>query len=108
MTAEEYWHGDVDLPRFYRKAQEMKRSQKNWELWMQGRYIFDAIICAFNGDVNKRYETGYLDEPYPISQKEAEERERRLEKAQYEKDIALMKARAEAWNKQFEGVVENG
>ena len=86
----------------------MKRSQRNWELWMQGRYFYDAIICAFNGEVNRQFESGYLDEPYPTTMEEAEERKRRLEKAQYEKDIALMKARAEAWNKHMEEVVESG
>lgn len=107
MTPEEYWHGEADLPVHYRKAEAIKRSKVNHELWVQGRYFFDAIICAFNADVNQQYETGYLDEPYPITKEEVEDRQRRLEKAQYEKDIALMKARANAWNKKMESEVTN-
>lgn len=109
MTAEEYWHGDVNLPIAYRKANTMKRTAKNWELWMQGRYIYDAIIFAFSAEASQQTESGYLDEPYPITEEQAEERRRRIEKHQYEKDIATMKARMEAWNKKFEeGVVESG
>lgn len=110
MTPEEYWHGEVDLPVYYRKADLMRRSQRNREMWMQGRYIFDAIVCAFSKEASQVYETGYLDEPYPITHEEAEKRRRRLEKAQYEKDLARMKAWTEAWNKKIdEGeVVLNG
>ena len=105
MTPEEYWHGEADLPVYYRKAEMLKRSQKNQELWMQGRYIYDAIIFAFNADAAKTNETGYLDEPYPITKEESDERQRRLEKAQYERDLAQMKALTDAWNKHYESEV---
>lgn len=109
MTPEEYWHGDVDLPVYYRKADAVKRSKRNREFWLQGRYIYDAIICAFNADVARENKGGYLDEPYPITQEESKEKERQREKAQYEKDLATMKAWTNAWNKHYESeVVESG
>lgn len=75
---------------------------------MQGRYIYDAIICAFNADAARQNQRGYLDEPYPVTQEEADEKQRRIEKEQYEEGIALMKAKAEAWNKHYESEVMNG
>lgn len=109
MTPEEYWHGEADLPVHYRKAETIKRSKKNRELWLQGRYFYDAIVCAFSADAARENQSGYLDEPYPTTHEEADERQRRLEKAQYERDLAQMKAWTEAWNRHYESeVAEHG
>jgi hypothetical protein len=81
MTYDEFWHGAPSLVRAYRKAYDIKRHEKNYELWMQGRYIFEALRCAplLVGFPAKGYkvpsDAGYPDMPYPLSEKEAEERE---------------------------------
>lgn len=81
MTYDEFWHGPPSLARDYRKAHEIQRHERNNEMWMQGRYIFDALRCAplLVGFPEKGYkvpsEAGYPDMPYPLSDKEAEERE---------------------------------
>ena len=81
MTYDEFWHGAPSLVRAYRKAYDMKRHERNYELWLQGRYIFEALRCAplLVGFPEKGYKppsgAGYPDMPYPLSEKEAKERE---------------------------------
>lgn len=43
MTGEEYWEGDSDLVKAYRKAHELRRDELNWQAWLQGMYIYEAI-----------------------------------------------------------------
>ena len=78
MTYDEFWHGAPSLVRAYRKAQDMKRHEKNYELWMQGRYIFEALRCAplLVGFPEKGYKVpsgaGYPEQPYPLTEQEAQ------------------------------------
>lgn len=50
MTYELFWEGDVTLPKLYRKAEKMRQEQQlndiNFKAWLQGRYIYDALIFA--------------------------------------------------------------
>ena len=43
MTPEQYWDGDCMLAKYYRKAQELRRQERNTELWLQGLYVYDAV-----------------------------------------------------------------
>lgn len=79
MTWDEFWHRNTKVHWAYRKAWEQKKAYRNWEMWWQGSYIYEALLkvapvmrAAFGkGTV----EPGkYSDEPYPMSKKEAEER----------------------------------
>lgn len=99
MSAQEYWHGDPELKKFYRQADKLKRQEKNTMLWMQGRYFLDAILCAAPA-LNPYYKKGaevhkYPEEPYPLTEKEAKEIERRREEAQMEKAKAMFMAIAQ-------------
>ena len=80
MTYEEFWCGPPSLVRAYRKAYDMERHRRNEEMWMQGRYIFEALRCAplLVGFPEKGYKPsgdGYPDRPYPLSENEAREQE---------------------------------
>ena len=46
MSQREFWDQDVTLARAYRKAFEIKQEQRNSELWLQGLYIYEAILDA--------------------------------------------------------------
>lgn len=95
MSADEFWNGDPWLARDYAKAWEYKRKQQNELLWLQGRYVYDALCEASplfrtsfsKGTVEARE---YTKEPYPITKEEAEARRLREEKA-----------RMEQWKQQF-------
>lgn len=96
MTYDQFWNDDVDLVKYYRQANEIRKKQKNEELWLQGMYFYEALC-----DVAPIYRTfakagtkpvPYSDAPYALTQKEQEKREEIAEKQEYEKGIALMNA----------------
>jgi hypothetical protein len=97
MTYDEFWHGAPSLVRAYRKAYDMKRHERNYELWMQGRYIFEALRCAplLVGFPEKGYKPssdGYPDKPYPLTEKEAREQEIERENENTKRFIAQLEA----------------
>ena len=64
MSFHEYWEGDSDLAVYYRKAEEIRQEKLNWQLHLQGMYIYEAICCAspiFNPYAKK----GTKPIPYP-------------------------------------------
>lgn len=85
MTWEQYWQGEAGMTRAYRKAQRLRNKRENQQLWMQGVYIYKALLCvspilhAF-AKAGTRPEP-YLEEPFPIDEAEARERERSKIKA---------------------------
>ena len=87
MTYEDFWHGDVNMVRAYRKADEMKRRRENQTLWVQGLYVRDALLCTvgnmFSGKTGKKHE--YPEEAYPITELEIREREEREAKIREER-----------------------
>lgn len=105
MTAEQYWDGDVNLPKYYREAQELRDAHKNQEMWLQGMYIYEAlcdvapVLQAFAKRGTKA--TPYSKEPYAITSKERMSKEEKAEKAKYEKSKARMEAIMASVNKRF-------
>ena len=84
MSYEEYWYGDPLLVRDYLQAEEYRRKNENYSLWLNGLYMREAIlssICnAFIGKGETPYQ--YMDKPIPMTdeeidaaRKEQEERE---------------------------------
>lgn len=105
MTYEQYWDGDPVLPKYYRKAEEMRNERRNQELWLQGMYVYEAI-CDVSPILHAFAKKGakphpYPSKPYAISEKqirqEREERERKL----IEKGKKFMEAMMHSTNKRF-------
>lgn len=97
MTADEYWNGDCTLTRYYKKAFEIKKEQKNEELWLQGAYIYDAL-CAVSPVLHAFAPRGtkphpYLDKPYSLTKEKA----RNDEEAKHKVNRQKAKAIFEAW-----------
>ena len=46
MTYDEYWNGDNQLPKYFRKKHNLEREEKNFFLWLQGAYVYEAILDA--------------------------------------------------------------
>lgn len=105
MTETQYWDGDPALPKYYRKAEEMRRERYNQEAWLQGMYIYDAILrlvpvlhaFAKKGTKPKPY----VEEPYPISKKEQIDLKQKKEKKVFDKGKAVMEAFMSMTNKKF-------
>lgn len=103
MTEEQYWDRDSCLVTYYRKADEMRKERINETAWLQGMYIYDALarisplFRAFGKKGTKP--TPYVEEPYPISEEKAEEKQ---EKQQVNKGLAYMQAYMTKTNRHFE------
>lgn len=98
MTYEQYWDGEPRLVIAYRKAEDMRSHRKNWEMWMNGRYTYDAIMRLIPSlNMWKPKEPiEYIEEPYPLTRKEYEERIAREERKKQEEIRAKMLAFAQA------------
>lgn len=44
MTYDQFWNDDVELVKFYREAWQLKQQVRNQDLWLQGAYIYEAIL----------------------------------------------------------------
>lgn len=108
MTWDQYWHGDCEMVKFYRKADRIRNMKKNHELWLQGMYIYEAIgdmapvlRASFDGKSRKPIE--YPTMPYPLDEAEAAERKRRGDA----KKLAMAKAKFESMAAQFNAQIAN-
>jgi hypothetical protein len=87
MTCDEFWYGDPNRAKYYRKAYELKKKQINEQMWLQGLYVYEAIcdiapvlvtIPSKNAKIQE-----YSNEPYALTVKEQKEREQKeLERRQ--------------------------
>ena len=71
MTYEQFWYQDPHLVRAYAKAEEMRIKRRNEELYLQGRYVYEAIgafaeiLPAFPKKGAKIQP--YLEEAFPLT-----------------------------------------
>ena len=91
MTYDQFWHDDVEIVKYYREAHKLRQQHENSMAWWQGRYVYDAICAAsplikFTMGKQRVEAMPYVDKPYPITQKEAEERQR---KEAYEREMEM-------------------
>ena len=113
MTYSEFYDGDCTLVIAYREAYLQKRRQANNDLWMQGRYIYDALCAVYplfrfsfkGGDIRPE---PYVKEPYPLTEKDAEEQREREEKEQYEEMLRKHQEQVAAMRKRAAGEKTNG
>lgn len=78
MTYDQYWHDDPQIINAYIKAQQIKDSKRNQELWLQGLYIYNALGCVapmFNALAKDHKPKKYLARPFALSKEEKDEQE---------------------------------
>lgn len=96
MSYDEFWHCNTKVHKAYRLAWEQKKAYRNWEMWWQGGYIYEALLkvapvmrAAFG---KGKVEPGkYSEEPYPLSNKEAEARREAHRRQKMERMLAVFK-----------------
>ena len=94
MSSAEYWDGDNELPRYYRKAYKMKQEQMNHEAWLKGLYVYDAVVSAMSHlSQNKSSHKNYAAKPYSFTQEDVEK--------ENEQKVVEAKAQAEVWMKSW-------
>lgn len=105
MSYDDYWHGDPEKAIAYRKVFELKQDVKNFDMWLQGKYVYDAI-CAVSPILRAfskaKKPVDYLESPYPLSEQQAKVKEEEKERKQYEMMLTKMKAITAEFNKKFE------
>lgn len=75
MTPHQFWDEDPHLIDAYIKAEQIRMKNSNYEAWLQGAYIYNAIMClvpVLNPLSKKAEPEPYLSEPVPITKYEAE------------------------------------
>ena len=103
MTYKEFWYEDPSLTKMYRKAYELKQQEWNTNAWVQGAYVYQAVLAiapAMSG-MGKAKPQPYLEKPIEITQTSnntGESEEERTERLRYEKAQAKMQAFRERIN----------
>lgn len=102
MPTDEFWNGDVELVKAYRKAWEYKQQQWNIQAYMNGLYTYQAIVRvapilhAFAKRGTKPIP--YPDKPFDMDTKEQQEIKERNKGKELQDKIA---SAFERFNKSF-------
>lgn len=105
MTPEMYWDGDATLSKFYRKAYELKRERKNEEMWLQGLYIYEALLDSapvLNAFCKTHKPLPYRSEPIPLTEDEVIEMREKEEERKLKENKEKFKELVKELNKKFE------
>lgn len=76
MTYEAFWEGDVWLAVGYMKAHRIRRDQANFDAYLQGSYVYDAIMRiapVLNAFSKIPKPLDWLDKPYDLYPRNQEE-----------------------------------
>ena len=100
MSYDEFWNMRPSLAKSYREAMKIQKQQVNERLWLQGHYIYNALLCvapvmraSLSG---KPVQPGqYPDKPYSLTREEMEEEQVRRERLTFEKGLAKLNAWSE-------------
>lgn len=108
MTYYDYWDGDPAMCAAYRKADELKRKRENFNLWLQGAYIYEVIsdLAPSIAPFSKGKVKPYRKEVIPILPSEIEEYQERKQKEAYEAMLAGFTALAEEINESIKNKQE--
>lgn len=108
VTYDEYWHGEPERLKFAREADKLMRKRENFDLWLQGRYMYEAIICASPATnpfskAKKCYP--YPEQPFPLTKEEAEQRaeEEQIKRYQEMRSRMMAEYNAQEEKKRKEG-----
>ena len=74
MTYQEFWFGDPWMAKAYKEAHNLKRKQKNEEMWIDGMYQLSALSVALHNSFSKD-KIKYVKEPFNIFPKSELEKE---------------------------------
>lgn len=105
MTYDQFWHGDAQMARAYRKAREIALEDQNFKLWLQGRYFYDALCCVapiFRALSKAKSPIEYHDQPIPLSNEALDKRKKQIEEKRGAEARKMMEAFAERFNKEFD------
>ena len=100
MTEEQYWKGTPYLTVIYRELSLREKEEKNYFLWMQGMYIYEAFGTVLYNAFRKKGSKAatYAKEPYRLRPLTKVEKAAEAEKER-QKAIASLNAWKDAWDR---------
>ena len=89
MTYQQFWEDEPSLAADYREAHKIMQRRQNYNAWMQGFYVYEAI-GAFQEILPAFPKKGakvqsYMEEPMPMTEEEARERAERKQREKMER-----------------------
>lgn len=104
MTYHDFWDGDCCMVKYYRDKAKRDRERENFNLWLQGAYIYEALLDAspaFNALSKKKKPFPYLDNPIPMTEGESKRTKEQENKKKMENGKEAMRLMVENFNKRF-------
>lgn len=101
MSYDDFWYGDVRMHRMYRKAHRLEISEQNTMLWLQGRYVYDAIFAVsptLRAFSKARRPEKYTEKPYDLFAEDRRRTEDKEARERYERIKRNVQAFATAFN----------
>lgn len=113
MSASEYWDGDPCAVRWYRDKYLFDIEKVNHDAWLQGMYIYEALLLASPAvrPFVKHPKPGeYPDKPYPITERMRKKDTEKQKRDQMQVAFTAFKAKVDAMNnnKKRGGEVKDG
>lgn len=105
MSYADYWDGDNCMTKYYRRMDELNRERHNADLWLQGAYIYEALLDAspvFNPLSSKKKPFPYRENPIPLTEAETKRLDELNKQKQLEAGREAMRAMMIEFNKKFE------
>lgn len=93
MSYDEYWNDEAILVKYYRKAYLYKTKRRNEELWLEGVYVYNALMIALGNAFRKKGATvqPYIERPFPINELEQKEEKEYQERKELAKIMKYVK-----------------
>lgn len=111
MSYHDYWDGDNCMTKYYRKMNEYNKERKNYELWLQGAYLYEAVLDAspaLNPLSKKNKPFPYRSSPIPITDSENQYQIEQEKQNRIENGKQAMRAMMASFNKHYEEKIKKG
>lgn len=107
MTYSEFWDGDATMVIAYRRAYERRRRERNFDAWLNGRYIYEAFVVAYSNAWSKSKSDllEYPAKPHPLTQEDADRERQEEERLKMERVFSYMARKVAVQKKEAQ---ENG
>lgn len=104
MSYYDYWDGDCEMARYYRDMDEKVKERQNEALWLQGLYIYEALLDAspvLNAMSKKHKPLPYRQSPIPLTEARSKQQEEERNKEKLNAGKEAMKQMMAGVNQKF-------
>ena len=100
MTYDDFWYKPTRVHKVVRAAWKERCKREEWARWRQGMYTYTALLrvapllrTTFGKGTVKAED--YLDEPIPLTEQEARERQERKVREAFQRNLERMTAESD-------------